>query len=213
MRKLATLLAASMAVSLMIVAPVGAHNRSGSGSERLDNSAPVVVENRNHGYPVPAEDVVGWTTLVRSKNQLNATTFVNGLEPGGVYTFWWVAPYEFKDGAPVMPAGVFVARGAGTVVGESGTARVRMKATINQPGILGLPVFEGAKWHKMQDPLTSIVRIEIAYHGQADEASGPAELRTWLSDFWTGAGDLCTTNTIAGQPHCPVYMASTHIVP
>jgi hypothetical protein len=213
MKRPATLLAASLAMSLMIVVPVGAHERSGSGSERLDNPAPVVVENRSHAYPVPAEDTIGWTELVRSKNQLNATTFVRGLKPGGVYTFWWVAPYEFDNGKPVIPAGVFVAKGAGTVVGDSGTALVRMKATINQPGILGLPALEGAKWHKMQDPQTSIVRVEIAYHGQASEASGPAELRTWLSDIWTGAGDLCATNTIEGQPHCPVYMASTHIVP
>jgi hypothetical protein len=176
----------------------------------------VIVENDNHPFPIPGNGSVGtevgWTTLVRSKNQLNATTFVSGLEPGGVYTFWWVAPYEFKDGAPVMPAGVFVARGAGTVVGESGTALVRMKATINQPGILGLPALEGAKWHKMQDPLTSVVRIEIAYHGQAEDAAGPAELRRWLSDFWTGSVCPDSGVLLPGQPHCPVYMASTHIV-
>lgn len=147
---------------------------------------------------MPTDDPIGWTDLVRSKNQLNATTFVEGLKPGGVYTFWWVAPYEFDGGKPVIPAGMFVAKGAGTVVGVNGTALVRMKATINQPCIVGLPALEGAKRHKMQDPLTSIVRIEIAYHGQAEEAASQAELNAWLSDFWTASA--CEDRLLPGQP-------------
>lgn len=209
MRKLITLVAAISAISLMIAAPVGAHTRPESRTDRQVDWAKVAVENRDHEFPVPDTDTVGWTRLVRSEDGLQATTFVRGLKPGGVYTFWWVAPYEFNpDGSANIPGGVFVARGAGRVIGKSGVALVRMRARTGQAGILGLPALEGALWSEMKDPLTSIVRVEIAYHGQADEAANRAELRTWLSDFWTG-GEPCTDNPIPDQPHCPVYMAST----
>lgn len=100
-------------------------------------------------------------------------------------------------------------RGAGRVIGHSGIAVVHMRATLGQEGIIGLPALDGALWHEMKDPLTSTVRIEIAYHGQAEHAGSRSELKTWLSDFWSGA-EPCTANTIPDQPHCPVYMASTH---
>jgi hypothetical protein len=124
-----------------------------------------------------------------------------------------VSPYEFLDnGDPDIPGGVFVARGAGRVIGSNGTAFLQMRARTGQEGIEGLPALGGALWSEMRDPLTSIVRIEIAYHGQADELENRRDLRTWLSDFWTGTAcpDNGSTNE-GGQPHCPVYIAATHM--
>jgi len=74
-------------------------------------------------------------------------------------------------------------RGAGRVIGRSGTAVVHMRATLGQEGIIGLPALGAALWHEMKDPLTSIVRIEIAYHGQAEDAGSRSDVKTWLSDF------------------------------
>jgi hypothetical protein len=54
----------------------------------------------------------------------------------------------------------------------------------------------------------SLVRIEIAYHGQAEDAGD--DLGTWLEDFWTGSA--CppdTPNPNPAQPHCPVWYAAT----
>jgi hypothetical protein len=123
---------------------------------------------------------------VRISDGCSATVFARGLEPGGVYTFWCVSPYEFTNDGPVIPGSVFVARGAGLVVGDDGTARIQMSAYVGQPGIAGLPPLMGATWRDMKDPLTSIVRVEIAYHGQASDSANDAELNEWLSDFWTG---------------------------
>jgi hypothetical protein len=53
----------------------------------------------------------------------------------------------------------------------------------------------------MKDPLTSIVRVEIVYHGQASDAANDAELNEWLSDFWTGAACPDGGTNLAGQPH------------
>lgn len=205
MRKLATLLAASLAVSLMIVAPVGAHEQT----RRSVTQAKIVQEQSFDDAPDATKRNIGWSRLVRTDDGYSATVFARGLEPGGVYTFWWVSPYEFTEGSPDIPGGVFVARGAGLVVGDDGTARIQMSAYVGQPGIDGLPALGTAKWHNMKDPLTSIVRIEIAYHGQANDANG--DLDEWLSDFWTGTACPDTGTNLAGQPHCPVYLAATHM--
>jgi hypothetical protein len=212
MKKFTTLMAASLALSMLIVAPVGANSRSASNSQRQVSWAEVVQEQTQGDAPEVTRTPVGWSRLVRTDNGLKASVFVRGLKPGGVYTFWWVSPYEFVGDDPVIPGGVFVARGAGRVIGSNGTAFVRMKARAGQAGIEGFPVPGAESFHEMKDPLTSIVRIEIAYHGQADEAENRAEVRTWLSDFWTGAA--CPSflqENQAGQPHCPVYLAATHM--
>jgi len=210
MRILKTLLATALALSLMVVAPVGAHSRSDSHSNRQVSWAEIVQEQSHDDAPDASRTRVGWSRLVRTADGLKATVFVRGLEPGGVYTFWWVSPYEFDSlGAPVIPGGVFVAKGAGRVIGRNGSAVVRMRATTGQAGITGLPAVDGALWHEMQDPMASIVRVEIAYHGQAADADG--DLRTWLSDFWTGTACPPDGSTNGGgQPHCPVYLAATH---
>jgi hypothetical protein len=82
--------------------------------------------------------------LVRTSDGNSATVFARGLEPEGVHSLWWVSPYEFTNDGPVIPSGVFVARGAGLVVGDDGTARTQMSAYVCQPGIAGLPPLMGA---------------------------------------------------------------------
>lgn len=207
MKKFTTLMAATLVVSLMIVAPVGAHERT----RRSVSHAKIVQEHSEDDAPDATKRNIGWSRLVRTSDGYSATVFARGLEPGGVYTFWLVSPYHFGPDGPIIPTGVFVARGAGVVVGANGTARVQMSAEVGQPGIANFPVPGEESFHEMEDPLTSIVRVEIAYHGNVDEA-GPGEVTTWLSDFWTGAACPSFLDpNLAGQPHCPVYLAATHM--
>ena len=59
------------------------------------------------------------------------------------------------------------------------------------------------------DSTAAAVRVEVAYHGQVENAGD--ELPLWLYDFWTG--DACppeTPNPNPAQPHCPVWFAATH---
>jgi len=62
----------------------------------------------------------------------------------------------------------------------------------------------------LTNPLNSIVRVEIAYHGQADAG---ADIRPWLSDFWTGTACPVDPETEQGakQPFCPVSFAATQM--
>jgi hypothetical protein len=191
--------AALVALSLMLVAPVGADGHDAS-------TADVVRESNEDGTAAPGTEVIGTSSLTRSTDGLQATVQVDGLLPGGVYTFWWVVLHADN---PTIPVDVFVAHGAGTVMGEDGSATVVMEASTGQLGIVGLPALEGALWHDLTDPLNSVVRVEIAYHGQ--EADAGDDLSTWLSDFWSGtACPPDTPNPNAAQPHCPVYFAATH---
>jgi hypothetical protein len=141
MRKLSAVLASTLLMTLMIVAPAGAHDRS----QTSVSHARIVQEQSFPDAPDATTRNVGWSRLVRTSDGYSATVFARGLNPGGVYTFWWVSPYEFNaDGTPVIPGEVFVARGASSVVGADGTARVRMQATTGQLGIVGLPCPWGA---------------------------------------------------------------------
>ena len=213
MRKVFTILIAAMALSLMVVAPSGAEKKQADiqshGNDRTVNWTEVVREINNDGTPADGTEHIGWSRLVRTPEGLKAKLFVEGLKPGGVYTFWWVVPHA---DAPEVPFDVFVAYGNARVIDKSGMAFVTMTAYTGQKGIEGLPVLEGAKWHSLTDPLNSVVRVEIAYHGKKKNADSKAELEKWKSDFWTGAacpddGDV----NAAGQPHCPVYLAATHL--
>jgi hypothetical protein len=210
MKRIVTLLSAGVALLLMTIVPVGAHNPSEQGANAGDDLAEVLREVTASDAPDPGTDNLGLSRLSRSSEGLKAKVVVHNLEPGGVYTFWWVVPQDFEDGAPVIPGGVFVAYGASRVIGNSGTAVVGMRAHTGQAGIEGFPPLGGAEWKSLDDPLNSIVRIEIAYHGQVNDAGG--DISTWRTDFWTGSA--CPENgstNLAGQPHCPVYLAATHI--
>ncbi len=150
-------------------------------------------------------EVLGWSQLKRDPDRLKAVVHAHGLEPGGVFTFWWVV---VQDDA-TFPDDIFVALGAGAVVGPNGKATVHMSANKGDASIVGLPALGGALFGDLVDPANALVRVEVAYHGHVDDA-GDA-LGQWLSDFWTGSA--CPTAGVndAGQPHCPVYFAATHL--
>ena len=173
---------------------------------RETDRQPVVREFNEDGTPAPGDEVIGRSVLRRDAHGLRANVSVRGLRPGGVYTFWWVVIQDDGD----FPDDIFVANGAGAVVGRNGAARVSMRARLGDPGIEGFPPLGGASFGSLTDTVGSIVRVEIAYHGQAADAGD--DLGTWLSDFWTGAG--CppeTPNPNPEQPHCPVWYAATHL--
>lgn len=199
-RKALAIVTAIAALSLMLVTVASAN---GNGEDRAD----VVREWNVDGSAAPETEIIGWSSLIRRESGLNATVQVEGLIPGGVYTFWWIVPHSLP---PTIPNDVFVAGGASTVVGSNGKATVHMRAETGQAGILGFPPLEGALWHDLTDPLSALVRVEIAYHGQVEDAG--ADLATWEADFWTGSA--CppeTANPNPAQPHCPVYFAATHL--
>jgi hypothetical protein len=150
---------------------------------------------------------LGWAQLKRDHDDLKAVVHANGLKPGGVFTFWWVA---VQDDA-TFPDDIFVALGAGAVIGQNGKATVHMTAAKGDPSIVGLPALGGALFGDLRDPEGALVRVEAAYHGQVEDAG--SDLDQWLSDFWTGSA--CPTDGVnaAGQPHCPVYFAATHPAP
>lgn len=201
MRRLPTLLAATLLLVGTVLGPAGA-------AEGAADWSSVVREHTDAGTPAPAPlEEVGWSRLVRTADGLDAKVHVGGLLPGGVYTFWWVVVQD--DGT--FPDDVFVASGGGTVVGQDGEATVRMRAAAGQPSISGFEPAPGVvlTFDELRDPLGALVRVEIAYHGQVADAGD--DLDTWLSDFWTGTA--CppeTPNPNPAQPHCPVWFAATH---
>ena len=155
------------------------------------------------GEPI-GPDVVGNAKLIRRDDGLKATAQVSGLEPGGVYTFWWVVG-DFA----VFPD-VFVALGNSIVVAPNGKATVNMSADLGDPSISGFIDGTTAPFRPtLAYDLKSVeVHIEVAYHGQVDD---PDYTSQWQQDFWTGADGLCPiegSTQAASQPHCPVSHAA-----
>jgi hypothetical protein len=66
MKKFTTLMAASLALSMLIVAPVGANSRSASNSQRQVSWAEVVQEQTQGDAPEVTRTPVGWSRLVRT---------------------------------------------------------------------------------------------------------------------------------------------------
>ena len=194
--------AASLLATTVVAGPAAA--TPGAPVDR----APVLREYLDNGTPAPEPlEQVGTSRLVRGPDGLEAQVRVTRLKPGGVYTFWWVVAQH--DGT--FPDDIFVALGAGAVVGASGRVAIRMNASLDEASIAGFEPAPGVvlEFDELHDPLDALVRVEIAYHGQAADAGD--ELHTWLSDFWTGAA--CppeTPNPNPAQPHCPVWFAATH---
>jgi len=149
-------------------------------------------------------DELGWSQLKRDADDLKAVVHADGLKPGGVFTFWWVVVQ-----GPSFPDDIFVAHGAGAIIGQNGKATVHMSAEKGDPSIVGLPALGGALFGDLVDPENALVRVEVAYHGQVEDAGD--DLDQWLSDFWSGS--VCPQEGLnpAGQPHCPVYFAATHV--
>ncbi len=153
------------------------------------------------GNSLAGDEVMGTSKLIRRDDGLNDTAHVSGLIPGGVYTFWWVV---IPDGG-TFPDNAFVAHGGARVAGQNGKATVRMTADAGQPSVTGFLIdFQPLDF----DLGTAEVHVEIAYHGQAEDAGD--DLGTWMSDFWTGTA--CPAGGVQGetQPHCPVSIVAVH---
>lgn len=161
----------------------------------------------------PASNELGSSVLVRGDDSLWAKVNVDGLRPGGLYTFWWVIIPEGGS----FPDDAFVAGEGARRIGPGGHATAVLSAKAGDPSIAGFHV----PFNPLDFDLSSAeIHVEVAYHGQAEDAG--SNLSTWRTDFWTGTacpgsfglnsdyvgfgGDL----NAGGQPHCPVYIAAIH---
>jgi hypothetical protein len=175
------------------------------------------------GDPVDSPRSFGQVQLTRSDDGVDASVKVYGLEPGGVYTFWWVIP------SLTHPVDSFAALGGSKIVGQNGKATVRMTANINDPSVDGffdhlsplepdiIELPDGASFVPLtSDLLDDKIRIEVAYHGNVDSGEYNPQ---WELDFWTGEAGVCPdasdlaerpTPILAstGQPHCPTFYAA-----
>ncbi len=165
----------------------------------------IVQEHNFDGTPNEDQPQVGVARLTREADGLTAKAQVEGLIPGGVYTFWWVVVQE--DGT--FPEDIYVQYGDGAIAAGNGRAVAYMSAAVGDGSIAGFaPGGTEITFADLEDTMGSLVRIEIAYHGQAEDAGD--DLDVWLSDFWTGSA--CppdTPNPNPAQPHCPVWYAAT----
>jgi len=205
MRRKSAIAAVTASLLLLMASPATAVPRGGV------SVAPVVQFLTLDGTPV--SNTLGSSVLVRGDDELWAKVTVDGLRQGGLYTFWWVV---IPQGGS-FPDDAFVAGEGGRIIGPGGQATAVLTAKAGDPSIAGFHVpFNSLDF----DLGTAEVHIEVAYHGQAEEAG--SDLSTWRTDFWTGTacpssfglnadyagvgGDL----NAGGQPHCPVYIAAIH---
>ena len=234
MRKIATITVLVLVLAMLTASMAIAGGKSNQDATALD----ITKHFEAHDTPgIPISDSVGTATLTRRDDGLTATAKVEGLKPGGVYTFWWIVSDDFAD----FPTGVAAVGDGARVIGKSGKATVRMNVDLGDPSIEG---FFGVKgWAGVDpwpdtptspfdatfdfDPATAEVHIEIAYHGQKEDAGG--NIGNWRSDFWTGTacpegdpiynpggtdGEYAVVNhigdppAIGHQPHCPVSYAA-----
>ena len=87
-------------MSLVVIAPATAHDRS----QAPVSHARIVQEQSHLDAPDATKRNIGWSRLVHTEDGYSAAVFARGLNPGGVYTFWWVSPYEFStDGTLSSP--------------------------------------------------------------------------------------------------------------
>ena len=221
MRKVVTIIAAVLALAMLTATVAMAGGKANKNVEEL-----VIVQIfDDDGEPVipwdPDGDIQGTVKLTRRTDGLTATAKVTGLTPGGVYTFWWTLP------SSTHPLGSYVALGGSRVIGNSGKATVRMNADFGDPSIEGLGEYLGIPGASGTDPLqpvfdfstlTGVVHVEIAYHGQKENAGG--DIGKWRSDFWTGEDGVCpvasapdplgSSTQAAEQPFCVVsYIAES----
>jgi len=196
-----------LAALVVLVLPAPATANDARAPDSMTDRTNVVQEWNFDGTAVDDPPTVGTSRLTRGGDRLDAMVRIAGLQPGGVYTFWWVVVQD--DGT--FPDDIFVALGDSAVVGRSGRATARMSATVGQESITGFAP-DGVNeitFAPLSDTVDSIVRIEIAYHGQSEDAGDDLDL--WLNDFWTGEACPPTTpNPNPLQPHCPVWYAATH---
>jgi hypothetical protein len=106
MKRVSTLLAASVALLLMTIAPAGAYTPSQDGTEARGGVTVVLSEFTASDAPDPGRDNVGMSLLSRTSDGLEVSVWAHDLVPGGMYTFWWVVPQDFTEDGPVLPGGV-----------------------------------------------------------------------------------------------------------
>lgn len=187
---------------------------SGSGSEEVRETKSVDRYFDTTGNPVAPEnrEPVGTSSLVRRPDGLVLSARVEDLLPGGVYSLWMVV----TEGDEGFGGGIFNT-GGGVIVGEDGVAEIEVSASLGDPGIVGFYV-EGegeVTFGTLDFPMTAPVRLEVAYHGQAEDAGD--DLDAWLADFWSGTPGICpsprgTVNTgaIPSQPYCPAFFVAEY---
>ena len=134
------------------------------------------------GNLMPGEIVPGASTLVRGRNKVEMTFHATGLQPGAVYTAWWVVfnrPERCSDGVcdeddvfidPNTPE-TSVLWATGLIVGGDGTAnfsaRLRRRETVGEVIIdNGLRNFRKAEIHIVLrthgDPVPGLVGQQIS---------------------------------------------------
>jgi len=156
-----------------------------AGGKSNQDATPLDITKHFEALDTPDINIgesVGTATLTRRDDGLTATAKVEGLKPGGVYTFWWIVSDDFGD----FPAGVAAVGDGARVIGNSGKATVRMNVDVGDPsieGFFGVKGWDdGIDWPDTPtspfdatfdfDPSTAKVQIEIAYNGQKEDAGG-----------------------------------------
>ncbi len=202
-----------MAAIVVLAAACG--DDSGDSADGGAETAQILVEYDDAGRPIPAADQisVGEAELTRSASGLSATASMDGLVPGGAYTFWLVAYY---GGDLTFPDDRFVNHGYGVVADEDGRAEAEMTSDVGDASITGFHVeaLGGVAEFPALSVTDSKVRVEIVYHGQADVAGD--DLDAWLADFWTGDPNVCAdplgtagTGAVPEHPYCAGYWGAT----
>ncbi len=167
--------------------------------------------------------VVGTSKLFRHDTRMMAIANLAGLNPGGLYTFWWVV---IPEGSTTHPHASFIAKGGDAVIGRNGRANVTMNAESDQQSIEGFPFLatvggpdNGLCDENLEPPpcfrpldfdiSTAEVHVEVAYHGQLSEMTDE-EAEMAAGDFWTGPACPSVGEQSETQPHCPVSFVAIH---
>lgn len=214
-RKRRTIIAGAFAGAAVVAIIAIIAVTSGSDSDIVTSEEPVLREFDAVGDPLGIEDqeVIGRTVLRRTPDGLQADVEAAGLTPGGAYTIWLAAWQRGET----FPQDVFAILADGMVVGDDGTLKSTISADLDQLPIEGFYIdgMGDIDFVPFTDPFESTIRIEIAYHGQAENAGD--ELNEWLSNFWVGDEGVCpsprgtlATGAIPSQAYCPVYFVSVH---
>jgi hypothetical protein len=141
------------------------------------------------------------STLVRNDTGVSATFLVSGLNPGVVYTFWWLVFNEPENCSPpacnlddVVPfpgnsaAGVSLLFGAGQVIGNSGSGHYGARLAVGDttgaffgPGLV--------------DPLGAEIHIVLRSHGPVVDGMVDEQ----LTSFNGGCPPNTCANVLAAQ--------------
>jgi hypothetical protein len=190
-------------IGVVVAVVVGLVAWSIASDDDAAETAPMLLEYDADGELFAAADQleVGSAELTRDENGLTADAEMSGLRPGGAYTFWLVV----YQGEREFPGDIFVNHGQG-VVADAGEASIT--------GFYVDDLGGDAEFSPLVDPMNGRVRVEVVYHGQAEDAGD--DLDAWLADFWTGDPKVCAnplgtvgTGAIPTHPYCAGYWAST----